>query len=314
MHQEAFDLPSTQILSLYALGSYLATRPQLTVSETGWSTTWELLWKQMILEYSYTWKSMTLSITQMSSISWFSEWWMRGFSWKCHTLIFWENELLESQRWTLPWTAILWRAKKNNKTLVPYCSGVGGEAVRCVTAHLWTEARQHCRTQCSATRQCFPRCVFGFLLSYICYFASSELILCFCHYAACLIYSPLHCPCRQGRDAKGHTCRIQRDAPPLDPWISEPSAGCHGESGGCSRWWCQAVQRHSKDRKIEPLIMTAVMNCVCSCRRHTQTHQKEAFFSPLETATACLITSCLSSTGFIKFSLCRVRHEKDIVI
>ncbi|XP_033474628.1 small ribosomal subunit protein mS27 [Epinephelus lanceolatus] len=33
MLQEAFNLPSTQILSLYALGSYLATRPQLTVSE-----------------------------------------------------------------------------------------------------------------------------------------------------------------------------------------------------------------------------------------------------------------------------------------
>ncbi|KAM7415996.1 hypothetical protein PAMA_018190 [Pampus argenteus] len=33
MLQEAFDLPSTQILSLYALGSYLATSPQLTVSE-----------------------------------------------------------------------------------------------------------------------------------------------------------------------------------------------------------------------------------------------------------------------------------------
>ncbi|XP_068994949.1 small ribosomal subunit protein mS27 [Embiotoca jacksoni] len=33
MLQEAFDLPSTQILSLYALGSYLATRPQLNVSE-----------------------------------------------------------------------------------------------------------------------------------------------------------------------------------------------------------------------------------------------------------------------------------------
>ncbi|XP_076587165.1 small ribosomal subunit protein mS27 [Chaetodon auriga] len=33
MLQEAFDLPSTQILSLYALGSYLAGRPQLTVSE-----------------------------------------------------------------------------------------------------------------------------------------------------------------------------------------------------------------------------------------------------------------------------------------
>ncbi|KAE8291826.1 28S ribosomal protein S27, mitochondrial [Larimichthys crocea] len=33
MLQEAFDLPSTQILSLYALGSYLATRPQLTVAE-----------------------------------------------------------------------------------------------------------------------------------------------------------------------------------------------------------------------------------------------------------------------------------------
>lgn len=34
MLQEAFDLPSTQILSLYALGSYLATRPQLAVSES----------------------------------------------------------------------------------------------------------------------------------------------------------------------------------------------------------------------------------------------------------------------------------------
>ncbi|XP_070760809.1 small ribosomal subunit protein mS27 [Enoplosus armatus] len=33
MLQEAFDLPSTQILSLHALGSYLATRPQLAVSD-----------------------------------------------------------------------------------------------------------------------------------------------------------------------------------------------------------------------------------------------------------------------------------------
>ncbi|XP_074527391.1 small ribosomal subunit protein mS27 [Halichoeres trimaculatus] len=33
MLQEAFDLPSTQILSLYALSSYLATKPQLAVSE-----------------------------------------------------------------------------------------------------------------------------------------------------------------------------------------------------------------------------------------------------------------------------------------
>uniref|UniRef100_A0A3Q2PVU5 Mitochondrial ribosomal protein S27 n=1 Tax=Fundulus heteroclitus TaxID=8078 RepID=A0A3Q2PVU5_FUNHE len=33
MLQEAFDLPSTQILSLNALGCFLATRPQLSVSE-----------------------------------------------------------------------------------------------------------------------------------------------------------------------------------------------------------------------------------------------------------------------------------------
>ncbi|CAN9513065.1 unnamed protein product [Ophioblennius macclurei] len=33
MLQEAFNLPSTQILSMYVLGCYLATRPQLTVSE-----------------------------------------------------------------------------------------------------------------------------------------------------------------------------------------------------------------------------------------------------------------------------------------
>eukprot|EP00066_Takifugu_rubripes_P008612 XP_003974922.1 PREDICTED: 28S ribosomal protein S27, mitochondrial [Takifugu rubripes] len=33
MLQESFDFPSTQILSLYALGSYLAGKPQLTVSE-----------------------------------------------------------------------------------------------------------------------------------------------------------------------------------------------------------------------------------------------------------------------------------------
>lgn len=33
MLQEAFDLPSTQILSLYSLGSYRAMKPELTVSE-----------------------------------------------------------------------------------------------------------------------------------------------------------------------------------------------------------------------------------------------------------------------------------------
>lgn len=33
MLQEAFDLPSTQILSLYALSSYLATKPEITVAE-----------------------------------------------------------------------------------------------------------------------------------------------------------------------------------------------------------------------------------------------------------------------------------------
>lgn len=32
--QEAFDLSSTQFLSLYALSSYLASKPQLTVSES----------------------------------------------------------------------------------------------------------------------------------------------------------------------------------------------------------------------------------------------------------------------------------------
>lgn len=34
MLQESFDFPSTQILSLYALGNYLAGKPQLTVSES----------------------------------------------------------------------------------------------------------------------------------------------------------------------------------------------------------------------------------------------------------------------------------------
>lgn len=34
MLQEAFDLPSTQILSLHALSMYLASRPQLTVGKT----------------------------------------------------------------------------------------------------------------------------------------------------------------------------------------------------------------------------------------------------------------------------------------
>lgn len=43
MLQEAFNLPTTQILSLYALGSYLATRPQLTVSETAAAATQEVL-------------------------------------------------------------------------------------------------------------------------------------------------------------------------------------------------------------------------------------------------------------------------------
>lgn len=52
MLQEAFDLPSTQILSLHALGTYLATRPQLTVSET--TATWELLRQQTTTEYSCT--------------------------------------------------------------------------------------------------------------------------------------------------------------------------------------------------------------------------------------------------------------------
>lgn len=32
MRQEAFDSPSTQILSLYALANYLSTNPELTVS------------------------------------------------------------------------------------------------------------------------------------------------------------------------------------------------------------------------------------------------------------------------------------------
>lgn len=34
MLQESFELPSTQVLSLYALSSYLASKPQLTVSES----------------------------------------------------------------------------------------------------------------------------------------------------------------------------------------------------------------------------------------------------------------------------------------
>lgn len=53
MLQEAFDLPSTQILSLYALGTYLAARPQLTVSESTAAATQEVLWNQVMPEYSY---------------------------------------------------------------------------------------------------------------------------------------------------------------------------------------------------------------------------------------------------------------------
>lgn len=52
MLQEAFDLPSTQILSLYALGTYLAARPQLTVSESAAAATHEVLRNQMIREYT----------------------------------------------------------------------------------------------------------------------------------------------------------------------------------------------------------------------------------------------------------------------
>ena len=50
MLQEAFDLPSTQILSLYALGNYLGSKPQLTVSETEAATLWEAICQHVDFE------------------------------------------------------------------------------------------------------------------------------------------------------------------------------------------------------------------------------------------------------------------------
>ena len=37
MLQESFDLPTTQILSLYALSNYLATKPELSVSKVAFT-------------------------------------------------------------------------------------------------------------------------------------------------------------------------------------------------------------------------------------------------------------------------------------
>lgn len=68
MLQEAFDLPSTQILSLNALASYLATRPQLTVSETA-ATTWRVLRKQTIPEYSHARMFAAPLSQQLSSVA-----------------------------------------------------------------------------------------------------------------------------------------------------------------------------------------------------------------------------------------------------
>lgn len=139
------------------------------------------------------------------------------------------------------------------------CSGVGGAGAGGLAAPLWTAARQHCRPQRSATRQCSARCVCE----------SGVVFLSIFHYAVYLICPPPS-PSRQGGDVRGHTCRLQGDASLLGSWVPGPSAGCHGESSRCF-WWRQADQRRSKAEKTE--MKEYLFMCICLCFVFVSTNQ-----------------------------------------
>lgn len=197
MLQEAFNLPSTRILSLYALGNYLATRPQLSVSVP------------------------TANIQYFSHL--FSKW---------KISFIWKRQMTETDSVMHHHEQIYLKIKPS---LVSLCSGVRGAGAGSVTAHLWTDTRQLSGTLCSATWQRSPRCVFP----------PSSVLVPLRH----IINPPTPPPSsRKGGDVKRDTCCLQRNAPLLGSGLSGPSSRHHGESGV---WWCQAAQRHGKNREIQ---------------------------------------------------------------